>query len=1095
MPHPSTPTAAPLFPTHSPPPPPPSYIEGDFMTLSLLSLVKSGFTPTLKDLNNFLFILSQAQKSKFILHLFSQMSSNQINGDSKTLAIFTKALLREQKYEEALRFLRTHMGKTKILHKNRIFDTLIQGFCRNENDPEKGLFVLQECLRTDGILASSFTFCCLIHCFSSQGKMDRVIEVLELMSSGKFKYPFENFVCSSVIYGFVKIGKPEIAVGFFENAVNSGSLKANIVTYTALLSAYFRLGRIEEASEMVSRMEENGLSFDVLFYSNWIHGFFREGIVEEAFRKYQKMVSTKVEMDAVAYTVIIDGISKEGNVEKAVGFLSKMIKDGVKPNIITLTAIILGFCKKGKLEEAFAFFKMVEDFEIKVDEIIYAILIDGVCRKGDFDCAFRLLDEMDNKGVKPSVITYNTIINGLCKAGRTSDADDISKNIVGDVFTYSTLLQGYVQEGNATGMLETKKRFEAAGISADVVMCTILIKSLFMMGLFEDALAIYKAMPEMDLEANSVTYCTMIDGYCKVGRIDEALEIFDDFRRTSDSSSATCYDCIIHGLCQNGMVDMAIEVFMELVERSLSVDWMLYMRLVNVAFNTKGGEGVLYLIHRMKNIGGELFEILCNDAISFLFRRGSSHILFDVFMVMWTNGFMLMSKPYYLILKFFLKDGKMMFTQTILAMFVKQYGMTEPRVNRILLDYMCMKDVNNALKFFRKMNENSFNVTFSASVLETLRKDGRALDAYNLIVGTEDKLHDMDMVNYSNIISGLCKEGHVGKALDLCEFARNKGVSLSIATYNAVMNGLCHHGCLVEALRLFDSLDDIKLLPSETTYVILIDSLSKEGLLMEARRLFDSMSLTNIKPNTRAYNSLINGYCKLGQMQEALKLLLDLEAVNLKPDEFTVSAVIHAYCQNGDTEEALGFFSEFKIKGILPDFLGFMCLIRGLIAKGRMEESRTILREMLQAQSVTGLLNRIDTEVEMESVQNFLVILCERGSIQEAVAILDEVGSMFFPVRRRSSSNDGSAKHKPCYMTLTDTAKSEHLTCTSENNIDHSACNDEKLQNISKTYAYQGEKISISMDFDSSYALIASLCSKGEIGKANKLVEMMSDLL
>lgn len=987
------------------------------------------------------------------------------------------------------------MGRTKILDQNRIFETVIQGFCRKENDPEKGLYVLRDFLKIGGILPSSFTLCCLIHSFSSQGKMDRVIEVLELMSSGEVNYPFDNFVCSSVIYGFVKIGKPELAVGFYENAVNSGALKANIVTYTALLSAYFRLGRIEEASKMVARMENDGLSFDVVFYSNWIYEYFTEGIIEEAFRKYREMVNAKVKMDVVAYTVLIDGVSKQGNVEKAVGFLSKMIKNGVKPNLITFAAIMFGFCKRGKLKEAFAFFKMVEFFAIEVDEFTYAILIDGVCRKGDFDCAFRLLDEMDNKGIKPSIVTYNTIINGLCKAGRTSEADDISKSIVGDVFTYSTLLHGYVGENNAAGMLQTKKRFEAAGISPDVAMCNILIKALFMIGLFEDALIIYKGMPEMDLTANSVTYCTMIDGYCKAGRIDQALEIFDQFRRTPYSSSTACYDCIIHGLCKNGMVDMAIEVFMELVERNLSVDMMLFMRLVNVTCDTKGAGEASYLVQRMTNIGGDLVEVLCNNAISILYWKGSSDIMFDVFMVTRTNGLVLMSKPYYLILKTFLRDGKKFLTRIILTMFLKQCGMNEPRVGRILLDYMCMNDVNKALKFLRQMNENLSSVTLSASVLETLRKNGRALDAYKLIVGGQDKLPDMDMFRYTSITSGLCKEGHLGEALDLCDFARNKGISLSIATYNAVINGLCRQGCLVEALRLFDSLQDINLIPTETTYAILINSLSKEGLLVDARRLFDSMSCMNIKPNTRVYNSLINGYCKLGQIQEALKLFSDLEVVDHKPDEFTVSAVIYAYCQKGDSEGALWFFSEFKIKGILPDFLGFMYLIRGLVDKGRMEESRTILREMLQAKSVTDLLNTIDTEVDMEHVQNFLVILCERGSIQEAVAILDEIGSMSFPVGKRSISNDASAKREPHDMTLANTTKSESFTCTTENYLDHRAPNDEKLENVSETCSCQDEKISGFLDFDSSYELTASLCSKGEIRKANKLVEMISGFL
>ncbi|KAL2503215.1 Pentatricopeptide repeat-containing protein [Forsythia ovata] len=208
-------------------------------SLSLSTLLKSGFTPTLKDFNNFLLFLSRNQRFNAIIHFFSQLNSNTIKGDSETLSIFTKALIKEHKYEAAADFLRTHMGKSKIFDKDRIFDSIVQGVCIFSKKPEKGLSLLTEFFKMDdGIFPSSYTFCSLIYSFSSIGKLDRVVEVLELMSDEKLKYPFDNFVCSSVISGFVRIGKPELAVGFFENAVKSGSLKPNVVTCTALVGAY-----------------------------------------------------------------------------------------------------------------------------------------------------------------------------------------------------------------------------------------------------------------------------------------------------------------------------------------------------------------------------------------------------------------------------------------------------------------------------------------------------------------------------------------------------------------------------------------------------------------------------------------------------------------------------------------------------------------------------------------------------------------------------------------------------------------------------------------------------------------------------------------
>ncbi|XP_011077715.1 pentatricopeptide repeat-containing protein At5g57250, mitochondrial [Sesamum indicum] len=1041
--------------------------------IPLSTLLKSGFTPTLKDSNNFLLFLYRNRKFKAIIHVFSQVNSNKINADAQTHTIFAKALLKENKYEEAAEFLKTLVGKSKIFDKNRVLDSLLQGVCTFNQDPERGYSLLKNFLKIDGICPSSRTFCLLVCSFSKMGKMDRVIDLLELMSDDKFKYPFDNYVCSSVISGFVRIGEPELAVGFYETAVKSGSLKPNTVTCTSVLTAYCKLRNMDKVYDLVSWMENNELAFDVVFYSNWVYGCLSEGLIYDAFRKYKEMVDKKVELDIISYTILIDGFSKDGNVEKAVGFLYKMRKDGLEPNLISYTAIILGFCKKGKLDEAFAIFNMFEKLGIQADEFTYAILINGVCRKGDFDLVFQLLDEMEKKGINPGIVIYNTVINGLCKVGRMAEADDFSKGIVGDVVTYTTLLQGYVQEESNSGILETTRRLEAAGIHMDLIMCNILIKALLMVGLFEDAFAIYKRLLQMDLSANSVTYYILIDGYCKAGRIDEALEIFDEFRKVSNSSAA-CYNCIISGLCRKDMIDMAIDVLIEYIQKGLPLDRKMYMMLIEATFDRKGAEGVLEMIYRIDHIGLLGSHVICNNAISFLCKMGFPEASYNILLVMKRKGLVQTSFGYYSILRLLLLGGKKLLAQLILTSFVKTHGMSNLSVCKILVNYLSLHNVKKALLFLSTMNERQWRITIPVSVFKTLTNDGRVCDAYELLVGAENNLCDMNVFYYTIMIDALCKGRHIDKALDLCTLAKKKGIALNIVTYNSVINGLCSQGCLVEAFRLFDSLERVDVLPTEVTYGTLIDALVKEGLLKDARLLFERMFLKNLRPATRIYNSLINGYCKSTLLEEAIKLFQDFELRDLKPDGFTVGALINGYCQKGDMEGALKLFIEFKSKSLLPDFLGFMHLIRGLCAKGRMEESRSILREMLQIQSVIDVLGRVDTGVESGSVENLLIFLCERGSIHEAVTVLDEVASMLF-----SAGGNSSHQVMPSIYNGTDF---------------HSLSSDAKnIENMLKICtAEDGEKQQLK-DFDSFYSLIHSLCLKGELAKANRFTKLLME--
>ncbi|XP_054804617.1 pentatricopeptide repeat-containing protein At5g57250, mitochondrial [Prosopis cineraria] len=989
-------------------------------TSSLQALLKSGFSPTLKSINRFLLFLLRLQKFDLIAHFISQINSNGIEGNYRTQSIFTWALLKSHKFDEAEQLM-----KNRIVGSTRMWDALIQGIISTtREDPDRAFFILEDCLRNRNVLPSSFTFGLIIHRLSSQGNMGRVIDVLELMADAEVKYPFDNFICSSVISGFCKIGKPELALGFFENTISSGVLQPNVVTYTALVSA----------------------------------------------------------------------LGKLGDVKKATSFLAKMLKDGREPDKVTYTAIMTAYCVKGKLEEALTVFKNVNALGIDADEFMFATLINGFSERGDFDHVFCLLDEMEKREIRASIVTYNCVINGLCKFGRMSEADEFSKIVPADIITYSTLLHGYAEEENIPGILQTKRRLEEAQISMDVVMCNVLIKALFVLGAFEDAYAVYKWMPEMGLVANSVTFCTMIDCYCKVGRIDEALEIFDEFRKTSISSHA-CYNSIISGLCKEGIVEMATETFIELNDKGLVLDAGIYRMLMQAIFKEKGAKEALELVHRMEALGPDMHNTICNDSIFLLCKRGLIEDAYQFCMMMRMKGSSIRSKTFFSILRRLISDGKSEESLPLLNSFIKLYGLSEPRVHKIVAQYLCLRDVDCAFRFLAKTIDNSSAASFPVSLPKLFLKEGRALDAYRLIMEGQDYLPTMDVIDFTTVIDGLCKGGFVSKALDLCIFAEKKGITLNIVSYNSIINGLCIDGRLLEAFRLFDSLEQIGLTPSEITYATLIYALCREGYLLDANYVFRKMALKGFQPKLQVYNSLLDGISKVGRLEEALNILDDMETKLIQPNYFTVSAVINCYCQKGDLEGALAFFDKFKSKDILPDFLGFLYLIRGLCAKGRMEEARSILREMFQIKPIAELINIIESKVETESIRDCLVFLCEQGRIQEAVRVLNEIASILFPAKRLSTSNQLSHKQLKVYegkgfgSDLKGSVPSSHKI-----DLDVGSCD---TVNGSNAFTTEVSRMTRSQlhDFDFYYSRIAALCSNGELQEASQLAkELLSDL-
>lgn len=149
-----------------------------------------------------------------------------------------------------------------------------------------------------------------------------------------------------------------------------------------------------------------------------------------------------------------------------------------------------------------------------------------------------------------------------------------------------------------------------------------------------------------------------------------------------------------------------------------------------------------------------------------------------------------------------------------------------------------------------------------------------------------------------------------------------------------------------------------------------------------------------------------------------------------------------------------------------------------------MEEARDIVREMIQSQSVMELINKVDTEIETESIGSAITHLCEEGRILEAYTILNEVGSIFFSPQRHST-----IYNQPHKLHINDKRSIDIVhfgpkaySCVTPPNFGSSDINtieNMEYENLEKRLHFE--------DFNSYYPLLSSFCSEGNVQKATQL--------
>uniref|UniRef100_A0A0E0JGQ4 Pentacotripeptide-repeat region of PRORP domain-containing protein n=1 Tax=Oryza punctata TaxID=4537 RepID=A0A0E0JGQ4_ORYPU len=1072
----------------------------------LSSLFKLGRAVTPRHVDLLLSALLRRRRHRLVGALASQAVANSVHPTARTHLLAASALLDYSRPRDAA--ARLALAGPATSSARRLWDALLRRACAERGDARHALEMISAGVEECGLVFSPSTYRVALSMLCARGDMETALKVFDVMTASGCQV--DDRVCSVIISGFSKVGKAGDGLEFYRRVRREfGGFEPGLITLTAVVNVLGHEGRTTEVAQLVREMEGKGLVGDAVFYSSLVHGYMSSGLLMEGLREHRAMLDKGIAADVICYTTVVDGLCREGSVEKVMGFLDEMNQKDAKPNLITYTSLIGGFCKRNRLEDAFSIVRKLEQTGVVVDEYVYSILIDNLCKEGYLDRAFSLLEEMDKKGIKIGIVTYNSVINGLCKIGHTEKAVEISEGIAADNFTYSTLLHGYIKVEDATGVMAIKGRLESSGVTIDVVTCNVLIKALFMIKKVDDACSLFLRMPKMRLRPNIVTYHTVIDMMCKVGEIDRALQLFDDCKEDLSSFSSTIvHSCLIIALCNGGKVNMAEQIFIDLIQRNLRPDSCTYKKLIHTHFKEGGEHGVLSFILKVDELEFDFFSSLCDYASTFLSTRDCYQGALDVYKLLRTKSFTVTSKTCYRLLKCLLRNGNEQTIHPLLSQFIKIHGLDEPRMINMLSCHLGKNSVGEAIGFSNYMDNGRVPVSVLREAVFALKREGRILDACKILKEAEQNGYSVDLAMYSIVVEGLCKGGYLEKALDLCESMKEEGIHPNIVIHNSVLNGLCQQGCLTEAFRLFDYLESSEVLPTLITYSILIAALCREGFLDDAHELFQKMSNKGIRPTTRVYNLLIGGYCNYGLTEKALELMSQFEEIFLLPDAFTLGAIINGHCLKGDIESALGFFSEYYHKEMVPDFVGFMSLVKGLYAKGRMEESRSILREMFQCKEVAEFINSVGDKIQAESFVDLLFSACEQGRIDEVVTILNEVALMSL------SSSDSNICSTLNHLKKVETPEacdrkmdSGQVLCSttydissncfhgiSEGTVEPSIDGAENLCTPSDDSDIYYDNLlgkSFHDDFNTYYPAIASLCSKGELIKANKAIEAM----
>ena len=245
---------------------------------------------------------------------------------------------------------------------------------------------------------------------------------------------YDSFVNCAIIDMYGKCGSISNARNVFDRLQTK-----NVVSWTAILAAYFQNGCFEEALNFFLEMEVEGLmpneyTFAVLL--NSCAGISALG--------HGKLLHARIKKSGfgdhiIVGNALINMYSKSGSIEAA----NKVFLQMIYRDSFTWSSMICGLSHHGLGREALVVFQEMLAAKECPQYVTFVGVLSACAHLGSVQEGFYYLNHlMKQTGIKPGVEHYTCVVGLLCKAGQLEEAEAFMKStpVKWDVVAWRTLL-------------------------------------------------------------------------------------------------------------------------------------------------------------------------------------------------------------------------------------------------------------------------------------------------------------------------------------------------------------------------------------------------------------------------------------------------------------------------------------------------------------------------------------------------------------------------------------------------------------------------------------------------------------------------------
>ncbi|XP_022133317.1 pentatricopeptide repeat-containing protein At4g19191, mitochondrial isoform X2 [Momordica charantia] len=227
---------------------------------------------------------------------------------------------------------------------------------------------------------------------------------------------------TAMISGYSEVGRIDEALVLF-NAMEEAGEKPDLVTVLSLISGCGKAGALELGHWIERYSYLHGLKQDVVVSNALIDMYGKCGSMSDARDVFYGLPNRTI----VSWTAMIAACALNGEFREALDIFHLMSESGIMPNHVTFVAVLQACSHEGYLEKGReCFMMMTERYGINPGLDHYSCMIDLLGRKGKLIEALEVIQDMP---MEPDVGIWGALL-GACKIHRNMQIGEyVSRNL------------------------------------------------------------------------------------------------------------------------------------------------------------------------------------------------------------------------------------------------------------------------------------------------------------------------------------------------------------------------------------------------------------------------------------------------------------------------------------------------------------------------------------------------------------------------------------------------------------------------------------------------------------------------------------------